>query len=157
VGDLFPLSGVLYFTANHPTAGNELFKLVVDKCLSDSSKLEPGICGCGVSDGDSNGNGQVDCLDPAADFVPPPPSAKIGKKSVVTLNAAAVSGATFYEFALKYKDGKKKRTLTFRSNTLSIKKRLKKIKRGTVVTYQVRAIIGNAFTAFSKAKKFKMK
>ena len=35
-----------------------------DGCPEDTSKTEPGLCGCGVSDGDSDGDGTVDCLDP---------------------------------------------------------------------------------------------
>lgn len=35
----------------------------VDLCPDDDSKTEPGICGCGVSDADSDGDGTVDCQD----------------------------------------------------------------------------------------------
>lgn len=157
IADLLPLNGTLFFTANHPTAGNELFKLVVDKCLSDVSKLEPGICGCGVADVDVNANGQADCLDAPPGFIPVVPKIKLGKNSLVTLTAEPVAGATSYEFVLTYKEGKKTKTLKYKSATLVVKKRIKRIRRGTVVTYKVRAIIGNTFTAFSKAKKFKMK
>lgn len=34
-----------------------------DLCPSDPQKLEPGICGCGVSDRDSDGDGSADCVD----------------------------------------------------------------------------------------------
>lgn len=34
-----------------------------DACPNDSNKLEPGICGCGVSEADTDGDGRVDCLD----------------------------------------------------------------------------------------------
>jgi subtilisin family serine protease len=41
----------------------------VDECPSDPAKVFPGICGCGVSDTDANGNGTADCLDPP-DYCP---------------------------------------------------------------------------------------
>jgi hypothetical protein len=35
----------------------------LDHCPLDSQKTEPGICGCGKSDGDSDGDGAIDCFD----------------------------------------------------------------------------------------------
>jgi subtilisin-like proprotein convertase family protein len=32
-----------------------------DNCPSDSQKITPGLCGCGISDADSNNNGILDC------------------------------------------------------------------------------------------------
>src|SRR5690606_1400537 len=32
-----------------------------DQCPTDNAKFEPGICGCGVSDADSNSDGILDC------------------------------------------------------------------------------------------------
>lgn len=37
-----------------------------DNCPSDPAKLEPGVCGCGVSDLDSDGDGIADCQDTCA-------------------------------------------------------------------------------------------
>jgi Ca2+-binding RTX toxin-like protein len=37
-----------------------------DNCPSDPTKSEPGICGCGVSDMDSDGDGTADCNDACA-------------------------------------------------------------------------------------------
>jgi hypothetical protein len=34
-----------------------------DECVSDSYKSEPGQCGCGVADTDSDGDGYADCVD----------------------------------------------------------------------------------------------
>lgn len=34
-----------------------------DECPDDPNKTEPGICGCGISDDDSDGDATVDCLD----------------------------------------------------------------------------------------------
>ena len=33
-----------------------------DDCRKDASKTTAGICGCGVADGDQNGNGFIDCI-----------------------------------------------------------------------------------------------
>lgn len=38
-----------------------------DGCLNDPLKIAPGVCGCGVSDIDNNGDGIPDCLGPDAD------------------------------------------------------------------------------------------
>jgi hypothetical protein len=38
-----------------------------DACPDDPSKTEPGICGCGVPDTDSDANGVLDCLDDCPD------------------------------------------------------------------------------------------
>ena len=35
-------------------------------CPLDPNKLEPGVCGCGVPDVDSNHDGVLDCLDRGA-------------------------------------------------------------------------------------------
>jgi len=34
-----------------------------DNCPSDPSKREPGVCGCGIADTDSDGDGVADCYD----------------------------------------------------------------------------------------------
>jgi hypothetical protein len=36
---------------------------VVDNCPDDPDKIDPGICGCGVADTDSDGDGIADCID----------------------------------------------------------------------------------------------
>lgn len=38
-------------------------KLILDACPSDPNKTAPGICGCGVADNDSDGDGAYDCND----------------------------------------------------------------------------------------------
>ena len=40
---------------------------VVDECPDDPAKTEPGICGCGVADDDSDGDGVADCDDECPD------------------------------------------------------------------------------------------
>ncbi|MEA2090747.1 MAG: hypothetical protein U9O83_00080, partial [Campylobacterota bacterium] len=40
---------------------------ITDNCPNDPDKLEPGICGCGVPDIDSNHNGTMDCLEACLD------------------------------------------------------------------------------------------
>ena len=39
------------------------FRFHFDRCLEDAAKTEPGICGCGVSDVDSDNDGTPDCND----------------------------------------------------------------------------------------------
>jgi len=38
-----------------------------DKCLDDPLKMEPGVCGCGIVDVDSDGDTYLDCLDDCPD------------------------------------------------------------------------------------------
>jgi len=35
----------------------------IDNCPNDPNKTDPGVCGCGISDTDSDGDGTVDCQD----------------------------------------------------------------------------------------------
>ncbi len=52
--------------ANTSTGGPNIDRMDVvatDICPSDSSKVEPGVCGCGVSDADSDRDGTPDCKD----------------------------------------------------------------------------------------------
>lgn len=41
--------------------------LTKDQCLTDSEKIIPGVCGCGVSDLDNDGDGAADCEDACPD------------------------------------------------------------------------------------------
>lgn len=52
----------LLFAAQLPDIGRELFR-VTDNCPEDVLKFSPGVCGCGVSDTDSDGDGVQDCND----------------------------------------------------------------------------------------------
>ena len=45
------------------TAGAFFSVALRDACPNDPNKLELGICGCGVSDGDTDGDGAIDCFD----------------------------------------------------------------------------------------------
>jgi uncharacterized protein DUF11 len=38
-----------------------------DLCPADPGKTDPGVCGCGIADVDSNGNNVADCLEHKAD------------------------------------------------------------------------------------------
>ncbi|MBI3757895.1 MAG: thrombospondin type 3 repeat-containing protein [Deltaproteobacteria bacterium] len=38
-------------------------QILVDQCPNDPNKIEPGLCGCGVPDVDSDGDGVLNCLD----------------------------------------------------------------------------------------------
>ena len=40
-----------------------LLSSLSDNCPADPNKTEPGICGCGLADTDSDGDGALDCLD----------------------------------------------------------------------------------------------
>lgn len=41
-----------------------------DHCPNDPAKLEPGICGCGVADVDTDNDGALDCVDPCPQDAP---------------------------------------------------------------------------------------
>ena len=41
--------------------------LLKDNCPNDPNKIEPGICGCGIADTDSDGDGTLDCSDSCPD------------------------------------------------------------------------------------------
>jgi hypothetical protein len=43
--------------------GNQLSSFVVDGCPNDPNKIEPGVCGCGVADTDTDNDGIADCND----------------------------------------------------------------------------------------------
>ncbi|MFQ5425390.1 MAG: thrombospondin type 3 repeat-containing protein, partial [Phycisphaerae bacterium] len=34
-----------------------------DRCPNDPNKVAPGVCGCGVADADTDGDGTADCVD----------------------------------------------------------------------------------------------
>ena len=55
-----------------------------DNCPNDPDKIEPGVCGCGISDGDANNNGVADCTEEndLGSVVPDAPSIKPGKKTL---------------------------------------------------------------------------
>ena len=44
-----------------------------DGCPFDPDKTDPGVCGCGVPDEDTNDNGIIDCLEDDNPPPPPPP------------------------------------------------------------------------------------
>ena len=56
------INGTLFFSAYTNQIGYEPYRVVVDSCPTDGTKLEAGICGCGVVDEDFNSNGVIDCL-----------------------------------------------------------------------------------------------
>ncbi len=43
--------------------GDGVYELCGDECPNDPNKTEPGVCGCGVPDVDTDGDGILDCLD----------------------------------------------------------------------------------------------
>jgi hypothetical protein len=46
-----------------PPAADTTTKVEGDQCPDDPNKTEPGVCGCGVADTDSDGDGVPDCKD----------------------------------------------------------------------------------------------
>ena len=63
---LFNADGLLYFRAWDLAHGQELWLLRTagkDDCPEDPNKDEPGVCGCGFPDTDSDEDGILDCID----------------------------------------------------------------------------------------------
>ena len=50
-------------TCNTGYSGDGVTCTLIDQCPSDPNKTEPGICGCGNADTDSDGDGIADCID----------------------------------------------------------------------------------------------
>ncbi|MCB0338882.1 MAG: hypothetical protein KDD53_04720, partial [Bdellovibrionales bacterium] len=60
-GMLF-LDGFAYASV-YGSVGDEPYFMSVDECPTDTEKFDAGICGCGISDVDSDSDGTVDCND----------------------------------------------------------------------------------------------
>ncbi|CAN2041068.1 hypothetical protein GMMP15_260026 [Candidatus Magnetomoraceae bacterium gMMP-15] len=56
------LAGMDFYTFNMESTGN-YSKNLIDECPNDPDKTEPGECGCGVPDTDSDGDKAPDCHD----------------------------------------------------------------------------------------------
>lgn len=54
-------------TVNMTDDKNCVATFTIDNCPSDPLKTEPGICGCGVADADTDSDGTLDCSDPDDD------------------------------------------------------------------------------------------
>ncbi len=68
----------------------DIYLAQIDTCTEDPAKEAPGVCGCGVPDADSNGNGAFDCLDPNAETVPATPIvSKKRRKATITMQLFA--------------------------------------------------------------------
>lgn len=49
------------FTLSGPV--DDVVELISDACPNDPNKFLPGVCGCGVADNDTDGDGTLDCFD----------------------------------------------------------------------------------------------
>ena len=119
-----------------------------DNCSDDPNKIEPGVCGCGISDDDANNNGVADCTEESnlGSVVPDAPSIKPGKKTL-SFNLTPREGV---EYVLKvkitrrgYKTTTKFLWITFTSG------RLIKLPSGSTVTLSYYYIIDGAEPIFS--------
>lgn len=82
------LSFASNLVANDTNVDADYFRVSSDKCPTDSTKLSPGQCGCGIPDVDANSNGIADCaevLTPATRLTLPPTVAVQGRTAIVTL------------------------------------------------------------------------
>jgi len=52
-----------YNSSGNIFSGGDFLPLAEDNCPFDPDKTEPGVCGCGVADTDSDGDGRADCID----------------------------------------------------------------------------------------------
>jgi ELWxxDGT repeat protein len=67
-GKLTVVDGKLFFKADDGVHGNELWATeTIDSCPDDSNKLDPGMCGCGVAETDTDSDGYPDCIDCRSD------------------------------------------------------------------------------------------
>ncbi len=113
-----PMGGDLTFLFQYTSSayGLELFKLGADQCPADNAKINPGLCGCGVADDDSDGDGVVDCFGSIRSLTPTRPKFTV-KKNKVTIVLRARSDAQYVLQTRTYRKGSKPGK--FRSRTLS--------------------------------------
>lgn len=121
---------------------------LVDNCPNHDNQLDPGVCGCGFSSADQNGNGQADCFDPTSATVPSAPSVSV-RKTRAQIALQSVPGAT-YKLVLTMKGAKPKKVAT------KINPYAAKLSKGSwIVTYQI--TLGGVTTKSSGKKSFKVK
>lgn len=115
--DLCPLEATL----TSPTNGScERQTAVVDLCPQDFAKTTPGVCGCGIADTDSDGDGIKDCHEPS-ELVASAPTVRAtstGKTARLTIQMTRAQNAAYVvELTRLDKRGGKAIVRTLRSPT----------------------------------------
>jgi subtilisin family serine protease len=115
----------------------------IDNCPDDPAKMSPGACGCGVADGDSDGDGTHDCADSCPGDVGKTSAGLCGcgvsdvdanKNSTPDCKDPVLAGVVPTVPKLKTTKGKVTVTMTARSGVLYLMKVTTKLGKGKAKT-----------------------
>ncbi|MEY4119583.1 MAG: hypothetical protein RLZZ116_2911, partial [Planctomycetota bacterium] len=76
-----------------------------DRCVSDPSKRDPGVCGCGSTDSDIDSDGRIDCVDIALAMTATPDQIVPGATYTVRVHGQTITPiltVTGAQFAVKF-------------------------------------------------------
>ena len=127
----------------------------LEECPTDPTKTAAGQCGCLVPEIDANGNGNADCLDPEASFVPRAPRVRISSfadndRVRVTAPSRFPGANVSYVFVLRNANGDRIRRVVSTSNTINLR-----VAAGVNYKINYRIVAGTVRTNFSAFREFK--
>ena len=125
-----------------------------DQCPSDPNKTAPGICGCGVPDTDTDGNGVLQCFDPST--APVITSAKVNNpQKLVRVKIATDYTSTYKQCRFtRSAKGQKTITITATSTKTTISKKMTRRGKWSVKCRYLAYPTKTAQTIYGKTKNF---